>query len=477
MIGMNIVRRVAKNSIALFISGMIVSILSIILSIVIARNLGIVIFGKYAFAIAFVTLFEQFSDLGYTTLSIRNISREKTQASKYISNNFSIRVLLSIILFALIVFTINILNYPTDTKYAVYFFGVFVLATTLSGVFNVAFRAFEKMEYESTIAILTQILRTALCILILFLGFGLLELALISAFVGIFTFLVSFIICEKNFVKMKIELDFSFLKNTIKIALPFFAVSLFGFIYLRIDTIMLSLMKGDAAVGWYNAATSLTYGLKSVPHIFMSALLPLMSYYFVTSKDVLKNAFQKSFKYLLILGLPIAVGTSLLSNNIILFFYGQQYVNSIIVLQILAWDILLIFLYTCLAFLMISTNKQYQMAILAGSTALINVVLNLFLIPYFSYTGAAIATIAAEGFLLLSYFYLSFRYFDKGSLQKIVLKPILACVVMGFFVYTFHNSNLILLILIAALLYFGMLYLIKGFSDEDISLLKKLIKK
>lgn len=477
MVTMNIVRRVAKNTIALYVAAIVATILSIIVSVAIARNLGDVVFGKYMFAFSFVSLFELFSDLGYTTLSIRDISRDKSLATKYISNNLSLRIILSIILFILIVLTINILKYPVDTTFAVYLFAIFVLGTSLSGVFNAAFRVYEKMEYESIIGIFTQILRTSLILLILFLGFGLLELALVSAFVGIFTFLITFLICEKKFVKTRIEFDVGFLKNTIKIALPFTAISIFGFIYMRIDIIMLSLMKGDAVVGWYSAASSLTYGLKAIPHILMSALLPVMSYYYVTSKDMLKNTFEKSFKYLFIFGLPISVGTTLLSDKIILFFYGQQFTNSIIVLQILAWDILLIFLYTCLAFLLISINKQYVMAVIAGCTALINVVLNLFLIPWLSYTGAAIATIAAEGFLLVAYFYLTSRNFHSISLQKIILKPILACVIMGLFVYTFHNFNLILIILIAASLYFVVLYLVKGFSKEDISLFKQLIIK
>jgi O-antigen/teichoic acid export membrane protein len=90
MVKMDTTKRVAKNTIALYIADVITAILSIILSIVIARQLGDVVFGKYSFAIYFVALLTQFADIGYMTLSLREIARDKSQASKYLSNNLSI---------------------------------------------------------------------------------------------------------------------------------------------------------------------------------------------------------------------------------------------------------------------------------------------------------------------------------------------------------------------------------------------------
>jgi O-antigen/teichoic acid export membrane protein len=209
----------------------------------------------------------------------------------------------------------------------------------------------------------------------------------------------------------------------------------------------------------------------------MNALFPLMSYYYLSSKSSLRITFEKSFKYLFILGLPISVGITLLADNFIILFYGQQFSNSVIVLQILAWDVLLIFLCKCSSFLFVSTEKQNQMALIIGFVALINIVLNLFLIPIYSYVGAAIATIAAESFLLLVYVYLNYRSIFKISYHKIIAKPIVACGIMGGFIYYFKDLNLILLITISIGIYFGLLYLLKGISDDDISLFKRLIKK
>ena len=191
----------------------------------------------------------------------------------------------------------------------------------------------------------------------------------------------------------------------------------------------------------------------------------------------MKKTYEKAFKYLFILGLPLVIGISLLADRFILFIYGERFSGSILILQILAWDVLLKFLYMCSGFVLISTDKQNQMAKIVGCTALLNVVLNLLLIPSYSYIGAAIATIASEVFLLISYIYINYRNSYSIPLHKISAKPIVACAIMGFFIYQFSEINLILLITVSTILYFGLLYTIRGFSKDDMSLFKQLIKR
>jgi O-antigen/teichoic acid export membrane protein len=477
MVQNNVAKRIAKNTVALFASQMIGTIFALVLSIFIARSLGDVLFGRYSFVIAFTGFFAVFLDLGYDTLLIRDVSRNKSQANRYLNNILMIRSLLSLLIFGIIVVTINVLGYPAEIKNIVYLFSIYILIVSLSTVFRVTFRAFEKMEYDAFIKIFASIIRLSLGFLVLFFGYGLIALGLVFLISAVVNLLISFLICERKIVKSKTEMDFGFLKSTIKIALPLGMLTIFGFVYVKIDRIMLSVMEGDAVVGWYSAASNLILGFVPVPHLFMHALFPLMSYYYVASKDSLKKTYEKAFKYLFILGLPLVIGISLLADRFILLIYGERFSGSILILQILAWDVLLKFLYICSGFVLISTDKQNQMAKIVGCTALLNVVLNLLLIPSYSYIGAAIATIASEVFLLISYIYINYRNSYSIPLHKISAKPIVACAIMGFFIYQFSEINLILLITVSTILYFGLLYTIRGFSKDDMSLFKQLIKR
>ena len=474
---MNTIQRIAKNTVALLVAQFVTAISGLALSIFIARNLGDVIFGKFSFAFAFVAIFAIFLDLGYNTLLIREVARDTSQASKYLNNVLSMRALLSIIIFALIAVTVNLMGYPTDTKNVVYLLGIYTLIVSTSSVFKVIFRAFEKMEYEVVITILASIIKVSFGLLVLFLGYGLIELALVFIFSSIFEVLLSFLVCRKEFVKPKIELDFEFWRNTIRFALPLGITGLSLLMYTRIDSVMLSAMKGDAVVGWYNAAYDLVLGLKPIPQLFMNALFPLMSSYFVSSNESLKIVFEKSFKYLFVLGLPISLGITLLADKFILLFYGQQFSNSIIALQILAWDMILYTLWFNASFILIVVNKQKLWAIVAMLTALINIILNLILIPSLSYVGAALSTIIAESLCVILVYYFVLAE-TKTTINYIDLTKIsFSSLIMGIFVHIFREFNLILVIFSAAILYFFMLLLMRTFSEEDINLLKQLRNK
>lgn len=474
---MNTVQTIAKNTASLFAAQFVVAILGLVLSIFIARSLGDVIFGKYSFALAFTAIFAVFSDLGYNTLLIREVARDKSQAGKYLNNILCIRALLSLIIFALIVITINVMGYPADTKNVIYLFGIYTLVISLSAVFKVTFRAFEKMEYEAGITIFANIIRVSLGLLILFLGYGLIELALVFIFSGIFDIVISFLICERRFVKPKIELDLGFLKSTIKIVLPLTITALSVLMYTKIDIVMLSAMKGDAVVGWYSAANILVLVFTPIPQLFMNSLFPLMSIYSVSSRDSSKIISEKSFKYLFLLALPLALGITLLADKIILLFYGQQFSNSIIALQILAWNIILFFLWFNGAFILVVANKQNLWAVATVSTALVNIIANLLLIPPLSHVGAAIATIISGSLCVILVFYFVFVETDFSIKYLDLIKALAASLVMGIFVYQFKELNLISVIILAAVLYFFVLYLIRAFSDEDMRLFKQIIRR
>lgn len=474
---MSTIKKIVKNTSALFFAQFITSILGIILSIYIARIVGDINFGKYSFAVAFTSFFAILADLGYHTLLIREVSKDRNQASRYLGNIIVIRIILSIVFFIFIVISINLLGYPEDSKTIVYLIGSSAILTAFAKIFNMIFRSFEKMEYDAFLNTIIMIIKVILSIIVLYLGYGLIEVGFVFLFVSILDVILGFLICNFKFVKPKIIIDFSFWKSSIKIALPICITSIFGIIYIKIDSVMLSIMIGDAVVGWYNASYNLTLGLTPIPDLFMNALLPIMALYSVSKKDTLKILYEKSFKYLFIVGLPIAVGTTILAHKIILLFYGSEYANSIIALQILAWDVILVFLYRCLYYVLISLDKQNSIMAIAGICAMINISLNLILIPSYSYVGAGIATIITEIILLVFFFYVSSKNLYLLPLHKIVIKPIIACVAMGILIYFIYNINFILIVIISVLVYFTILFLLKEITPQEIKMLKSIIKK
>ncbi|MBE8539373.1 oligosaccharide flippase family protein [Geoglobus acetivorans] len=395
---MTTVRRVAKNIIALASAELITKFLMFILIVLIARYLGDVGYGKYSFAMAFTSFFLILSDLGLSTLTIREVAREKELAGKYLGNLSLVKLVLSVVSFLLLVVIINLMDYPYDTKLAVYIAGAYVVVSSFTQFFISFFRAFERMEYETLVRVFEKIIAFILVVCLIYLGYGLIEIMLAYLVSGIFSFLIGGLIVLRKFAMPEFKVDVSFLKHAIKEALPFGLTAVFVVIYFKIDTVMLSVMKGDAVVGWYNAAYSIIDGLTALVAGSISfAFFPVMSRYAKSSKEMLKKVYFRAFLLLFSAGLTISVLVTIFADKIILILYGQEYLNSILALRILIWAFFIICISTISSTLLNSVNKQNIVAMGTGLGATLNVILNLVLIPKYSYVGAAYATLITEG--------------------------------------------------------------------------------
>ncbi|MCK5387080.1 MAG: flippase, partial [Gammaproteobacteria bacterium] len=248
-----------------------------LLIILIARNLGDVTFGKYSFTFAFTSLFVVFADFGLSTLTIREIARNREYAGKYLGNISLIKLLLSIITGIFIVISINLLDYPSDTILAVYFAGAYVIVNSFNQFLRAFFRAFEKMEYEAVTRITERILLFIAVASMLHFGYGLVPIISVFFIVSVFNFFVTIVLVLKRFVKPSYEIDLKFCRGIIKEAIPFSLAIAFSAIYFRIDTVMLSLMQSDNVVGWYSAAYQILEGGTMLSVSFVSAIFPFFS--------------------------------------------------------------------------------------------------------------------------------------------------------------------------------------------------------
>ena len=475
---MNTVQRIAKNTGVLFVSQVISYLLGFFYMMYMARYLGVAAFGILSVAIAFTRIFSTLSDLGLSTLMVREVARNRSLGAKYLANISLMKVILVSVTFGLIALTVNIMGYPERTITVVYFVALSVIFMGFTQVFYGFFRAFERMEYQGIGQMLNAALIFGGVVLAIKYRFSVVGFALLYPFAGVIVLGYNLTITRLRFPTPSsasgtkaLEFDWSFWKRTLKQSWPLAAAGIFHTIYFMIDRIMLSKMKGDAVVGYYSAAYNLISALSFIPSAFAVSLLPVMSNYFKTSRVSLNKLYQHSVRYMYLLALPITVGTILLSKRIIFMIYGVEYLHSARVLSILIWAELFIFVEVIMSHMLLSINKQKIILFTAGIGATINVVLNFLLIPGMSDTGAAIATVASDIYFVISAAYFLSKYGYKLNFARIIPIPLAAAAIMGVFIYYFSQTTLLILIPLSILIYFAILFVTKYISNEDKTLL------
>lgn len=474
---MSEIKRIFKNTAFLFTSHVVSTILSFVLIVAIARYLGDAGLGKYSFAFAFAGLLSLFSDLGEMDFVLREVSKNKKLSEKYINNLAGLNLCLGVASIIIPSLIILITKEPLHVVYAVMLASVSTFFINYNKVYFVLFRSYEVMEYESVTSVVERIAALILGLAVLMKGYGIVALLLVLTASNVIKFFLSHVIAKRKISHVKLSFDKDFWNFLIKNGLPFWFTGVFMSIYFRIDTIMLGFMTNYSVVGWYNAAYKVIDMLGRIPFIATAALFPVMSRLFVSSKDNLKKVFEKSYYYLFILAVPVGIGGMLLSERIIIFVFKSQFKESVIALQILIWAVVFMFVNYLIGFLLNSINKQKLFTLTTGICALFNIILNFILIPYYSYKGAAFATVFTEilNFILLYYFAAKNGY--KLNIFAISAKPIIAGLAMGGFLIYFSNVHMFILIPIAAIVYFSILFIIKGFSKEEYEIISVIFKR
>ncbi|HEX3013156.1 MAG TPA: flippase, partial [Methanobacterium sp.] len=463
---MNTVKRIFKNTWILFIAQIVNYILAFFYTIYLARYLGVADFGVLTFGISFTTIMGVTADLGLSILAVMEIARDNSISSSYTGNLIVIKLILSSITMGLIALFMNLFNYPYQTIQVVYLLGLWMVFTSFSQLFYSVFQAYEKMEYQSIGTILYSILLFSGVFYGIFSNFSIPRFALIYLIVSGVVLVYTIFVYIARFPRPRLQVNWNFWKSKLVLALPLSIASIFSTIAFRIDTVLLSLFQGYVVVGLYTAPYKIIEVLLFIPSVYSAVIFPVLSRFHVSSQESFRLIYIKSIKYMIILGLPIAAGITILSKDIILLLYQSAFSGSVAALQILIWTVPLLLLTTSFGIILISMNKQVLAIRLTFIYMIFNIGVNLVVIPQFSYLGAAVVTVLTELVNFIMLFYYLSKFICKVPLHKLIWKPALATVIMSLFMISVH-LNIFIIVLIAAAMYFALLILFKTFSKGD----------
>jgi O-antigen/teichoic acid export membrane protein len=474
------IKRVAKNSLVPMVMALSNRLIDFAFAMLMLRILQPEGAGRYAFAVAFIGLTEIVTRYGLGTLVTREVAADRSRSNRYLSNVSILRLYLWLaalpFMAAILALYVVFGGTTFDVVIAVAILSIGTLLSNLSDGLTATFYAHEKAEYPAAIASVTALVRVSVGALVLLLGWGIIGLAGASLVANLVAFVtLSYILVVKIFHPSP-ETDRTLQKEMMAESLPLMINHLLATIFFRIDVFILKPTWGDKNVGFYNAAYKYIDGINVIPQYFTLAIFPLMSRFAADSRDSLVRAYILSLRLLLLLALPIAVGTPFIARELILFLAGEDFLpDSMIVLQLLIWFLPFSFINQVTQYVLIAINQQRHLTRAFIIGVLFNIITNLIFIPLYGYRAAAITTIFSEWALLIPFYLLVRKNLCTVPWFDIVWRPIVAAAVMGAVLRFIGDVNFFITVAVAGVAYLTALTLVGGLMQQDMEVIWRAI--
>ena len=450
---MSRVRAVLQNTVYQGAARTIGVITGLITFALLTRYLGPERFGAYSIALTYTGVLAAIAELGMPVLFLKILSLHRKSDEQAIANLTSLRIVASIIVFAIGVGIALLLPYGNDVKFGIAIASIGFILLNFTQYVGVIFQERLKTHLSGLADSVGRLMVLAVTYI------GLERNAPLSwyfwAFViGSFVTFAGTYVLSRKLYSLKLRLRLRSWGPLLRQALPLMLISLFSLVYFKVDTLILSLLDTSYVVGVYSAAYKYIDVFVTIPAIFGALALP----FFTRSTENREEQrfgrqFERSLRLILMSGGLLAAVTFVEADRFITIFSGTAYSESIIILRILAVAILPLFLGSLCSTALIARNKSYIVAWIFGSTAIISLVLYVTAIDRFSLYGAAVSTVLVEAAIAIA----TIAALVQSSIVlihwRIALGYIVSVLALGATLYAAHSLPMVVTIALGIAVY------------------------
>jgi O-antigen/teichoic acid export membrane protein len=470
-------RLVLRNTAVLGAARIIERTSGLVLALLISRELGVAALGVYATATAYFALISQAGEAGATNLLIREISKDRTRTSAYIVHTSLMASALSLALMGVAWGGIPLLGYSPELTQALNVIVLAILPGTLNTIQEAAFIAHQRTEFETLTTFVGSVIRIGASVALLASGYGVVSLVVALVAVEYAATLAYFVIINRFIVRLRWELSRAFALDIVREIRSFTGLSLLGGVFARPEVIILSLVASEVQVGFYTAALKIVDLFQFIPQVYMTNVYPVLARSFHVADGRFQEIQDLALKYLLALALPLSAGLLFAAEPIIEAFYGPGFDRSVVLLQILALNLPLYCLHSVLWRALAARGRQGLVLRVQVVSTIARVSAGTAVISALKSLGAAITVPAA---LVLHTALLTWKLTGHGvrvPLARLAWRFAAAAVLMGLVVLLLADSvRLFALVPAAALVYAGLLALLRPFSSDEIAFVKTLLR-
>jgi O-antigen/teichoic acid export membrane protein len=419
-----------------------------VLALFLARYLGPLEYGRLFLASSVIAIFRVFVEYGGNYLVAKKVARNPELAGQIVVDATSYRIAFGLLAFAGSLVVACEAGYPPEVGLLITILGLALLWKGAMTALVASYQGLETMQYTSLGSITEAVFVSVTCVTALLMGAKANVIAIFSVTAGFLNFCM-LVLFSKKIAASFPRVNWNETYEQIKEGVPYFLLAIFGTIYYRIDSLMLSKMAPEHVVGWYGGAYRLFDVLNFFPYIFTTAIFPVLSRLWGKEEHAHQQITQRSLEFMVIIGIPVCIGAIAFARNAVELLYGvPAYEPSIIVFQVLSSGIVFLFVDMVIGTTLMASNKQTQQSVLALVAIGVNVGMNIFLIPFFQLRfnnggiGAGLATICTELFIMIAGLALLPKGIFSGFRFSVMFKSAGAGIVMTIFIRFFSHMDL-----------------------------------
>jgi O-antigen/teichoic acid export membrane protein len=390
---------VAKNTFWLTVSNFGGKAIRAIIVIYAARALGAVEYGVFSYAITLAGFMSLIMDPGINTVLMRDASRS-AESEEDRRTIFGTTLVMKLVLLAAGVSIIVFIGpYFSTLPGAIVILPIvaFVLMfDTLRDFFLALLRARERMEWDAGITVLTNL---AIVILgFIFLAISPSAKGLVWGYaIGSFLGTCAAAIVLRDYIKSAFSwFSVRLVKPIIASAWPFAIAGALGLLLTNTDILIISWMRTAAEVGIYAAGIRIIQTLYLVPAVLQASTLPLFARLANNDNARFRVTLERVVSTLFLISIPMTVGGIFFGTHILSAVFGSAFVSGATAFKILVITVLIDYPGSIIGTAIFAYGHQKSLIITSAIAGVLNVALDILLIPRFGMTGSAVGTLIAQ---------------------------------------------------------------------------------
>jgi len=460
--------RALRNTALVLSAKVVARLIALVTVLYMIRRLGTDHYGSFTVLVNLTAIVSVVLDLGFNVLFVREGARHQGELQRYMRNVMSLRLLMSVlalVLLAALVYALRLQSLLLPGFLLMVF-------TSYSTLLRNGLYAVQQLGYEAIAVVLESVVLLGLILYGGSTGQGVTYF--VWAYAAQYAFSCVYFVAVLAIKKIGTpgwRFEPLLLREWFWKGLPFALTFVLTILYFRIDQPLIFIIRGETESALYGAAYKPIESLLFVPITFLSVVFPVLAVYHRERPKEMLDAINRFYKALLLMGCPTAIGIFLLAHPLTPLLLGQEFARSEAALRVLAIALGLAFVNNAFIGALNASDRQSSFTWAAGWSLVVNLALNLTLIPLFGYQGASWATVATELALGVGGWFFVARHLGRIPVPALSWRILVAGLIMGAAVYPlshFDGVEVLIPIAAGAIVYGVAVLLLRAVSKDEI---------